>query len=228
MTALLTYPSVPQPGEADDLGTVFPDYLIDAEQAVYEYVLAAAAGATPMLSFYADRRTGSPQIPVVRGWPIYPGKVPAIGVAAGPETDDQAQQMTSGGYVDTLYAYTDPDDQTSPVVGTADYYAEPLYSPVIVELIHENRDERDRLHNELRRALFPMRRKLPAQYSQVKKVTIDMEKTDQHVGEESVSRPLTIYVTIATVHVYHEMLQAEDVRGPDSVIATITPTVAPA
>jgi hypothetical protein len=70
-----------------------------------------------------------------------------------------------------------------------------------------------------------MRRKLPAMYGQIKKVTIDSEKADQHVGPPAAERPFTIYVSIFTVHVYHEFMQAENVTDGSTVIAEVDVTV---
>src|SRR4051812_9773100 len=141
-------PDFPSPAPTPELGALFPTRLPDPEELVYEYVHRAAVepvvSGIPALRFFATERPDMPTIPVVRGWPAFPGKVPAIGVAAGPETEDQQHELTGGGFAGDVIAR----DAGGTVLGSASYYAEPLYSTVLVELIHENRDERDRLHNE--------------------------------------------------------------------------------
>jgi hypothetical protein len=109
------------------------------------------------------------------------------------------------------------------VIGSADYFAEPLYVPVIVELIHENRDERDRLHNELRRLLFPLRRKLLGMDPLIRRVRVDSEKQDTPMDEA----PYVLYVSLFTVHVYFEMLEATNVTGTDGIISSLATTVTP-
>lgn len=193
------------------LAAAFPTRLPDPEELVYEYVQSATQeglrSGVPALSYYADRDRDQPKVPVARGWPAYPGQVPAIGVAAGPETEDNQNEITQGGFVGRVSA-TDDDGE---IIGFADYWAEPLYATVIVELIHENRDERDRLHNELRRLLFPLRTTLPARDLQIRRVRVDAEKTEQTAGPPVVEQPLVVYVSVFTVHVYYEMLEAREV-----------------
>jgi hypothetical protein len=105
------------------------------------------------------------------------------------------------------------------VIATADYYSEPLYVPVVVEMIHENRDERDRLHNELRRLLFPLRRKLLGMDPLIRRVRVDSEKQDMPLDEA----PYVLYVSLFTVHTYFEMLEAANVTGADGTIASDRP-----
>lgn len=225
----LTYPS---DAPTQELSEALPSILPDCEALVYEFVKAATEAllpnGQPALSFYADRARAAAEgltIPVVRGWPAYPGKVPAIGVAAGTESEDNQHQTTVGGFAGTVYA---TDSDTGEKVGAADYYAEPLYVPVIVELIHENRDERDRLHNELRRILFPVRSKLPAAEPRglIRKVTLDAQKDEVTEGPPVVDEPFTIYTSIFTVHVYGEMLDARNVT--DQIIERVDAEVSPA
>jgi hypothetical protein len=52
-----------------------------------------------------------------------------------------------------------------------------------VQLIHENRDERDRLHNELRRVLAPLKRRLPARDPQIHRTKVSSEKQDVPMDE---------------------------------------------
>lgn len=228
-----------------DLAAAFPTVIPDVEQLVYEYVVAASAygleTGVPALSFYSDRERSAREgrtIDVVRGWPAYPGVVPAIGVAAGPEGEDQQHELPGGGFVGDVYAHgwhfpedgsgialPDEGGLATEIVGSATYFAEPLASTVMVELIHENRDERDRLHNELRRVLFPMRRWMPMRDHQVRKVAIDAEKSDQTIGPPESEQPFDMYVSLFTVHVLYEMLEATDVRGQDSVVGRIDVTV---
>ncbi len=208
--------------------------------------MAAAAAqdlpsGLPALSFYADRARATAEgrkVPVVRGWPAYPGMVPAIGVAAGPESEDKQADLEQGGFAGTLTAYEDlrfpadgtglafTDGQIEPLhgaapVGFADYYAEPLYATVVVELIHENRDERDRLHNELRRVLFPLRRWLPGRDALIRKVAVDGEKTEQNGGPPTAEEPMWVYISLFTVHVFYEMLEAANVRDASRVPTSI-------
>lgn len=217
----------PSDAPTPELADLFPTILPEPERLVFEYVAAAAAaGVTsglPALSYYADRdRVPQPLIPVVRGWPAYPGKVPSIGVAAGPETEDQQHDSQEGGFAGSV-THVDPD--TDLIVGGADYYAEALYGTVLVVLIHENRDERDRLHHELRRILFPMRRDLLLQDPQVKRVRVDSERTEESGGPPVAEAPFVIYMSIFTVHVYYEMLEPRDVVGPEAFPTQIDASV---
>lgn len=217
------------------LGDLFPATYPEVERFVYEYVLEAAQpgaiafgsstsqtlpqtfGRPAPLSLFAER--AGAQIPVVRGWPPFPGKVPAIGVAVGTDTtDDQLEQM-SGGFAGTVERHA-PDGT---FLGSADYYTEPIYSPVMVVLIHENRDERDRLHAHLQALLFPLRRKLPDRSAQIRKVRVDGEKQEAQLDEQ----PFVMYVSVFTVHVYYEMWVPEDVTGPDGQILAVEPIVHP-
>ena len=216
----------PSNAPTPELAALFPTRLPDPEQLVYDYVKAATedglASGIPALSFYADRARAAAEgrkVSVVRGWPAYPGVLPAIGVASGPETEDQQHEAEQGGFSGTVYA-TLADGS----VGWADYYSEPIYSTVIVELIHENRDERDRLHNELRRILFPLRTTLLASDPQLKRVRVDAEKTEEDVGPPAAEAPFVMYISIFTVHVYYEMLEARLVGG--DVVESVDPTPA--
>lgn len=204
----------PSNAPTPEIASLFPTRLPDPEQLVYDYVSRATAdglaSGVPALSFYADRArsaTEGRKISVVRGWPAYPGVLPAIGVASGPETEDQQHEAEQGGLAGTVYATVPSTGQTA----WADYYTEPLYATVIVELIHENRDERDRLHNELRRILFPLRSTLLSNEPQLKKVTVDAEKTEEDVGPPAAEAPFVMYISIFTVHVYYEMLEARTI-----------------
>ncbi len=229
----------PVVGDSDpNLGDIFPTYIPDPERLVYEMVRSAVGSfilfpdqpgwgirlpATfknpPLLSFYGDQRETQRSIEVVRGWPEYPGVVPAIGVQIGNESEDDQYIGISASFAGERTAVDDDGE----LLGTADYWSQPLYSPVIVELIHENRDERDRLHNELRRVLFPLARRLPMRDALIKRVRVDAEK--QELPMEDQPRP--IYVSVFTVHVYYEMLEAANVIGPDGIITSVTPTVVP-
>jgi hypothetical protein len=220
------------------LGDIFPTVLPEPEKLVYQFVkdatepyaisfpdddhipvsLEADFKQRGPLSLYAskdDPRT----IPVVRGWPAYPGNCPGIGVAVGTETEDDQHDAISGGFAGEAFAH----DANGNVIGSADYFAEPLYVPVIVELIHENRDERDRLHNELRRLLFPLRRKLLGMDPLIRRVRVDSEKQDTPMDEA----PYVLYVSLFTVHVYFEMLEATNVTGTDGIISSLATTVTP-
>lgn len=215
----------PSDAPSTELADLFPTILPDPEQLVYEYVVAAAANGlasgVPALTYYADRDREQPTIPVVRGWPAYPGSVPSIGVAAGPETEDQQHDGTDAGFAGTV-VHRDEQDE---IVGGADYFSQPLYTTVMVMLIHENRDERDRLHNELRRILFPLRSYLPAQDGQVRRVRVDAEKTEESGGPPIAEAPFVVYISLFTVHVYSEMLEARNVVGPEAFPTTVNATV---
>lgn len=247
----------PSDAASDDLARMFPTHLVDVERTIYEFVDAAARqnlpSGLPALSFYADRERAAQEgrrVDVVRGWPVYPGVVPAIGVAAGTETEDQQHESLAGGFAGTVYAHDGVEfpadgsglslayrtelprmgyiDLTGPPIAAADYYAEPLYNPIVVELIHENRDERDRLHNELRRILRPMRRELLASSSLIRFVRVDAEKGETNAGPPNADEPLLIYTSVFTVHVYHEMLEARDVVGRTGIVARIDVSVSAA
>lgn len=220
------------------LGEIFPTVLPEPEKLVYQFVhdaanpyaitfsdddnlpvlLEADFEQRGPLSLYASK--DDPRlIQVVRGWPAFPGQVPGIGVAIGTETEDDQHDAISAGFAGEAFAY----DANGIVIGSADYYSEPLYAPVIVELIHENRDERDRLHNELRRLLFPLRRKLLGMDSLIRRVRVDSEKQDAPMDEA----PYVLYVSLFTVHVYYEMLAAANVTGTDGIISTVATAQTP-
>lgn len=217
------------------LGELFPTTYPEVEHLVYEYV---ADGAQPGAVAFGDstsqtlpqsfaqpapialfRDRAGAAIPVVRGWPVFPGKVPAIGVAVGTDTTDDQHEQMSGGFAGTVVRRDDAGN----VLGSADYYTEPLYTPVLVVLIHENRDERDRLHAHLRALLFPLRRKLLDRSPQIRKVRVDGEKQEAQLDEQ----PFVMYVSVFTVHVYYEMWVPEDVTGPDGHIVAVQPVVDP-
>jgi hypothetical protein len=83
-------PDYPSEAPTPELSAAFVTRLPTPRRLVYDYVKAAAAryaaAGRPALSSTPTpraRRRGR-KIDVVRGWPAYPGKVPAIGVGAGP------------------------------------------------------------------------------------------------------------------------------------------------
>jgi hypothetical protein len=220
-------------------GELFPTLLPDVERLVYDYVLEATKPRTkfpqdldggitlpattgairPLLDLFPGQQ-GSAGIPVVRGWPAYPGSVPAIGVATVSESEDQQSESIQAGFAGDLYAY---DRVTGLSVAQASYYAEPLYAVVVVELIHENRDERDRLHNALRRTMFPLRRILPSLTPLVRRVQVDAERQELPLDEQ----PMTIYASLFSVHVWYEMLTAIDVLGITHMVDGIEVVVTP-
>lgn len=217
------YPSVaPTP----ELAALFPTRLTDVEKLVYDYVISFATNTletgTPALN---DPRAGAPPIPIFRGWPPFPGPIPAIGISAGTEGEDQ-QNKTMVQFAGTPRAY---DDQ-GVLLGVADYYAQPIYSPILVVFVHENRDERDRLHNELRRLLFPLTRQLPQMdgASLIKEVAIDAEKDEGQTGPDVGDEPMILYTSLFTVHVKHEMLEAADVTAAEDLLQRIDVTSTPA
>lgn len=231
-------PDFPSPviGPGDPaLGTLFPVTYPDVENMVYGYVLEGTQpggislgdgvsqtlphtfNEPAALALFKDRDGAA--IPVVRGWPAYPGKVPAIGVAVGPDSTDEQHEQLSGGFAGTVYRH----DQAGNVIASADYYTEPLYSTVMVVLIHENRDERDRLHAHLQALLFPLRRRMLDLSPQIHKVRVDGEKQEAQLDEQ----PFVMYVSVFTVHVYYEMWVPENVTGPDGQITAVQPAVHP-
>lgn len=217
-----------------DLSRLFPSLVPEPEKLIWEYVHDATQyravfpeqltmGLTLPAAFNVapDIDSASGTIPVVRGWPAYPGEVPAIGVAMGPETEDPGEGGMAGGFVGDAYILDNPVSRN--ILATASYFAEPLYSQTIVELIHTNRDERDRLHNELRRILFPLRRILPSRSGLIWKVQVDAEK--QEIDQDEA--PIVAYVSIFTVHVWFEMWTATDVATSDAIVEQINVTVDP-
>lgn len=219
-----------------DAGSLFPAYIPNCEQIVWDEL----NDATQTCAFFPEEETGLPfpiefthppdlglfagkdesylqangkpipPVTVVRGWPSYPGAVPQIGVAIATENEDASERLGQGGFAGDIYAR----DQDGNIVASAAYYAEPLYSVVIVELIHENRDERDRLHNQLRRRLYPLRHLAPDRTPIVKEVQVQSEKQDLPVDEQ----PLVIYVSVFTVEMWSEaLIPAEVVVNPETI-----------
>lgn len=208
---------------AGDRGGAVADWRIDFPEDAGMYLsLPLTFDQPPALSLYEDGRAAA-AIPVRRGWPTYPGKVPQIGVAAGTTSEDSQNSTSQGEFAGDVGAY----DDAGVLLGSASYYSEALYTPVVVELIHENRDERDRLHHELRRLLTPLRRKLPARNGQIRKVTVDDEKQEFHGGPPEQDKPFVVYISVFTVHVHYELLEAVDVAGADRHISGINITLNP-
>lgn len=159
-----------------------------------------------------------PTIPVIRGYPAYPAHVPGIGVFLSPEHEDDARRAIGGEFAGDLVQ----SDASGNTLGAASYYSYPQHSTVVVELIHENRDERDRLHAQLWRLLGPLERRLPGVDRLYRTVSISAEKQELPIDEQ----PLPLYISLFTVEVDHEMLEAVDVVGPAGVItAPISVTV---
>lgn len=254
-------PSTVYNGGNQALRDVFPTILPEPEKLVYEHVrdatrtrivfpddpsyfitLPATFDTPPLLNFYRDgvtqwypkdpSRKAHPQegewpiIPVSRGTSLpFPGTVPAISVGLGNDSEDQALGHEGGGFAGDVYAV----DAQGNVIGSASYFSEPLYASIVVQLIHENRDERDRLHNELRRVLAPLKRRLPQRDPQIHRTAVSSEKQDVPMDEQ----PMLMYVSIFTVEVWFEMLQAIDVTGTEGIVSdlpitlTIDPTIIP-
>lgn len=232
----------------NDLGALFPTVIPAVELAVYEHVLAATQAHTvfpsegsglafpvvfnvlPQVSLYRDK-DGSytvpagpdagqpiPPIPVVRGWPPFPGAVPSIGVAEASSEDDGSEDTIQGGFAGDVTAL---DGNGNPVA-TCAYYAEPLLVTIVVELIHVNRDERDRLHDQLRRVIFPLKHLLPERSSQIRHVRLSAEKQD--LPQDELPRP--IYVSLWTLAVGCEALIPTEITASTTISAvTVTPTV---
>jgi hypothetical protein len=234
----LTFPSDP----AGDLRSLFPSFIPQPEQIVYRAVkdacsrralfppdgqglaLPLAFAIPPDVALYPGMDSTYPptpsgpvvEIPVTRGWPTYPGSVPAIGVAEADTPEDESEETIQAGFAGDVFAY----DTQGNVLATASYYAEPLRTTVVVELIHTNRDERDRLHDQLRRIIFPLRSTMPAASSQIRDVRIGAEKQDVPVDEQ----PIVMYVSLFTVTVTAEALIATEIV-PAGVITQVPVTV---
>lgn len=133
-------------------------------------------------------------------------------------SEDDAERTAQAGFAGDVYA---TDDQGN-VLATCAYYAEPLMVTVIVELIHLNRDERDRLHEQLYRVVYPLRHLLPSSSAQVREVRINSEKNELPVDEQ----PLTMYVSLFTVEVAAEALIPSEIV-PGGVIEQLAVTTTP-
>jgi hypothetical protein len=202
-------------GDVVEVGTSFPI----SELTPNPLPVAFNRLPTAMLYEHPNGQGDMRGIPVVRGWPPYPGRVPMIGVALGNDADDDQLDVTSGGFAGDVVI----GDGFGNIVATGSYYAEALYSTIVVELIHENREERDRLHDELRRVLFPLRDRLLDRTPLIRRVRLDAEKDELPMDEA----PFVVYVSLFTVHVYYEMLVAQDVTGPDGTISTVNVAAVP-
>lgn len=187
-------------------GDLIPHIVPDVEGLVFDVVKEAVAPGGP-ITFFPDSRADQPEVPVFKGWPVYPGKVPAIGIVLGTQSEDQGGDSISGGFAGEVERRNDAGDLTA----TGEYHVHPLYSTVIVELIHENRDERDRHHNSLTLVLFALRRRLVG--GLIRRVRVDAEKQELPLDEQ----PIVIYASIFTVHVYYDQLEAVDVHGEGGI-----------
>lgn len=234
----LSFPAV----APTDVAELFPSYLPSAEQIVWDALndetqsgvvfpedtesgltlplefsnppgLGLFAGTDPETYPTVNGIANQPVV-IVKGWPAYPGAIPQIGVAVAQENEDGASRLGQGGFASDAYAY----DEEGNVIATCAYYAEPLYSVVVVELIHENRDERDRLHNQLRRALYPLRHIVPSSNPLVKELQVQSEKQDLPVDEQ----PFTVYVSVFTVEVWTEALIPTEVQVNPGINGPIT------
>jgi len=230
-----------------DVGAMFPTIMPEPEQIVYNAIndacnsrlilandgqgaqLPNAFNLPPDISLfkgldptYSNPVTGQQiqSIRVTRGWPVYPGQVPAIGVAESTSSDDPASATAQSGFAGDVYAV----DQAGNVLATCAYYAEPLYTTVVVELIHTNRGERDRLHDQLRRVIFPLRHIMPSASSQIREVSISAEKQDVPVDEQ----PIVMFVSLFTIEVWSEaLIPTEIVLGGvvQQIVTSVTPYV---
>jgi hypothetical protein len=91
-----------------------------------------------------------------------------------------------------------------------------------VLLIHENRDERDRLHNQLRMVLTPLRTWLPTQDPLIKQRHRRHEQGRGLSDGPPVSeQPFTVYQSIVTVHVYCEMLTPRNIVDASGIALRI-------
>ena len=229
----------------DEVPRSFPAYIPSAEQLVWDVlndqtescvvfpedseqglVLPLEFSTPPGIGLFAGTDpvtyptvNGIPNAPVmiIKGWPTYPGQIPSIGVAVATENEDGAQRLGQGGFAGDAYAY----DEQGNITATCAYYAEPMYSVVVVELIHENRDERDRLHNQIRLALYPLRHIVPGSNPLIKEIQLQSEKQELPVDEQ----PLTLYISVFTVEVWSEALIPTEVIISPAVVERIDVTV---
>lgn len=229
----LTFPPV----LPTDPGALFPAYIPSCEQLVWDelndatqtclvfpedddgtvgIVLPATFTAPPDIGLFVGSTTSRP-ITIVKGWPAFPGEIPAIGVAVTSENEDAAQRLGQGGFAGDATA----TDDFGNVIATCAYYAEPLYTSVVIELIHENRDERDRLHDQIRRKLYPLRHRAPSSSSLIKELQVQNEKSELPVDEQ----PLTLYVSLFTVEMWFEALIPTEVVAGAGILGPISVTV---
>jgi hypothetical protein len=237
----LRFPSV----APEDIANVFPSYLPNAEQLIWDtlndatqtgvlfpedtntgLILPITFETPPDIGLFADTDPATyptvnglknSPITIVKGWPAYPGAIPQIGVAIATENEDGAGRLGQGGFAGDSYAR----DREGNIVASCAYYAEPLYSVVVVELIHENRDERDRLHDQIRRRLYPLRHIAPSSSAVIKELQVQAEKQELPVDEQ----PLTIYVSVFTVEVYSEALIPTEVQVNPQLIGEMNVAV---
>jgi hypothetical protein len=229
-----------------DIAELFPSYVPNCEQIVWDQLNDATYGSAffpedneelglnlpveftnpPDIGLFSgmDPESYPPlnghtvqPVKVIRGWPAYPGAIPQIGVAIATENEDSSGRLGQAGFAGDAYARDDENN----ILATAAYYAEPLYSVIVAELIHENRDERDRLHDQLRRRLVPLRRIVPSSSSIIKEVQVQSEKQDLPVDEQ----PLTLYVSVFTVEMWSEALIPTEVVVNDGIIGAVNVTV---
>lgn len=224
-----------------DLGLLFPTIVPEPEKLVYQYLLEACGGASAqegtmppegIIPFPEDQGTpvilparfsapplsipgpdGPRALPLVRGWPTYPGKVPALGVAIGTETEDDQDEGISGGFIGDTYA----KNKAGETIATASYYAQRVYATIIVELISENRDQRDEFHTRIRTVLAPLKRRLPSLDKRIFRASVDSEKQEVEGGPPESEQPFVIYCSVFTVHCWYEMWEAQNVTGADGV-----------
>lgn len=234
------------PDTLEDAGRLFPAIMPDCEALVWRALddathasipipedaegagifLPAAFDTAPALALFPGMDESYPPvggnaikpIPILRGSIPRSIKLPAIGVALAPESEDGSDRLAQGGFAGDLNA-TDEDGK---IVATCAYYAEPLFSVIIVELIHENRDERDRLHNHIRARLYPLRHLAPETYGTIKELQVQSEKQELPIDEQ----PLLLYVSIFTVEIWSEALMPTTVlTGGAGVVGEVTVNV---
>lgn len=238
------YPITFPPAVVGDLGAMFPTIFPRVEEMVWQAVNDACNSRTvfpddgqglvfpvqfnqaPAIALFAGTDQSYPPInnvkvepiKVVRGWPAYPGQIPQIGVAESTSNEDPGEELSQAGFAGDVFA----EDTYGNVIATAAYYSQPLNVSVVVELIHTNRDERDRLHDQLRAVLFRLKHTIPSASLQIRDVTVNGEKQDLPLDEQ----PSVIYVSVFSVDVRGEMLvPTEIVYGGvvDQLIFTVDP-----
>lgn len=203
-----------------DAATTFPTRSPDVGQYVLEYVQDLAveglADGAPALSFYADPAQSVAEqkaIAVVPDWPVYPGEVPVLGVARGPQP---AGSSSSGAGV-LAGEVVAVDEATGIPYASATYYVHAQSAEIVVELLHDDRGERDRLHDALQRGLAPLGRVLQQRDPLVRDVTVTGRKRELEPEAPASVVPATLHLSVFSVLVNYELLEAHDVGGPDSV-----------
>jgi len=173
------------------------------------------------------RAAGVGELPVHQGWPTDLGELPALGVARGPQAGD-GQPLGTGTFAGEVVAL----DEDGVAYSSATYYVHPQSTDIVVELLHHDPTERDRLHEELQLALAPLGRALQTRDALVREVTVTGRKRALEDPAAAGALAATAHTSLFTVRVAYELLEARDVAGPESVTdrvevsVTVTDTTA--